>query len=57
MPKRWSCADGTGFDLATVDLERYGLTGMRERAAMIGAAVEVNSRPGGGTEVWCTLKR
>lgn len=49
--------DGTGFDLATVDLERYGLTGMRERAAMIGAAVEVNSRPGGGTEVWCTLKR
>jgi signal transduction histidine kinase len=49
--------DGTGFDLATVDLERYGLTGMRERAAMIGASVEVNSRPGGGTEVWCVLKR
>jgi signal transduction histidine kinase len=49
--------DGTGFDLATVDLERYGLTGMRERAAMIGASVEVNSRPDGGTEVWCTLKR
>ena len=49
--------DGTGFDLATVDLERYGLTGMRERAAMIGASVEVNSRPGGGTEVWCVLER
>jgi signal transduction histidine kinase len=49
--------DGTGFDLATVDLERYGLTGMRERAAMIGASVEVNSRPGGGTEVWCVLDR
>jgi signal transduction histidine kinase len=30
---------------------------MRERAAMIGASVEVNSRPGGGTEVWCVLKR
>ena len=49
--------DGTGFDLAAVDLERYGLTGIRERAAMIGASVEVNSRPGGGTEVWCVLKR
>jgi signal transduction histidine kinase len=49
--------DGTGFDLATVELERYGLTGMRERAAMIGASVEVNSRPGGGTEVWCVLER
>jgi len=49
--------DGTGFDLAAVDLARYGLTGMRERAAMIGAEVEVNSRPGGGTEVWCQLKR
>jgi signal transduction histidine kinase len=49
--------DGTGFDLATVELERYGLTGMRERAAMVGASVEVNSRPGGGTEVWCALIR
>ena len=49
--------DGAGFDLATVELERYGLTGMRERAAMIGASVEVNSRPGGGTEVWCVLER
>ena len=49
--------DGAGFDPATVDLERYGLTGMRERAAMIGASVEVNSHPGGGTEVWCVLKR
>ena len=49
--------DGTGFDPAAVELERYGLTGMRERAAMIGASVEVNSRPGGGTEVWCVLSR
>ncbi len=49
--------DGAGFDLAAVDLARYGLTGMRERAAMIGAVVEVNSRPGGGTEVWCQLER
>ena len=49
--------DGAGFDPALVELERYGLTGMRERAAMIGASVEVSSRPGGGTEVWCALER
>jgi len=49
--------DGAGFEPASVELERYGLTGMRERAAIIGASVEVNSRPGGGTEVWCVLKR
>ena len=49
--------DGAGFDPASVELERYGLTGIRERAAIIGASVEVNSRPGGGTEVWCVLKR
>ncbi|MBC8449037.1 MAG: sensor histidine kinase [Chloroflexi bacterium] len=49
--------DGTGFDPATVDADRYGLTGMRERCEMIGADLEVNSRPGGGTEVWCSLER
>ena len=49
--------DGAGFDPATVELERYGLTGMRERAAMIGASIEVDSRPGGGTDVWCVLGR
>jgi signal transduction histidine kinase len=49
--------DGLGFDPAAVDLDRYGLTGMNERAAMIDATLEVNSRPGGGTEVWCSLQR
>lgn len=49
--------DGVGFDPATVDPDRYGLTGMRERAAMVGAALEVHSRPGGGAEVWCSLER
>jgi signal transduction histidine kinase len=49
--------DGTGFDPARVEPDRYGLTGMQERAAMIGATLEVNSRPGGGTEVWCSLER
>jgi signal transduction histidine kinase len=49
--------DGVGFDPATVDLDHYGLTGMRERAAMIDATLEVSSHPGGGAEIWCTLKR
>jgi len=49
--------DGAGFEPAGVDPDRYGLTGMRERAAMIDAALEVNSRPGGGTQVWCSLER
>ncbi len=49
--------DGAGFDPASVELERYGLTGMRERAAMIGATLEVTSHPGGGAKIWCTLKR
>ena len=49
--------DGAGFDPAGVDPDRYGLTGMRERAAMIDAALEVSSRPGGGTQVWCSLER
>ncbi len=49
--------DGTGFDPAAVDRDRYGLTGMQERAAMIGATLEVNSHPGGGTQVWCSLER
>lgn len=29
----------------------YGLTGMRERAARIGATLEIRSRPGAGTEI------
>ena len=49
--------DGVGFDPAAVDPDRYGLTGMQERAAMIGATLKVNSRPGGGTRIWCSLER
>jgi signal transduction histidine kinase len=49
--------DGVGFDPNTVNSDRYGLTGMRERAAIIGATLEVSSHPGGGTEVWCSLER
>lgn len=49
--------NGKGFDPTRVDPARYGLTGMRERAAMIGATLEVNSQPGGGTQIWCSLEK
>ena len=49
--------DGVGFDPTAVDRSRYGLTGMQERAAMIGAKLEVSSRSDGGTRVWCTVPR
>jgi signal transduction histidine kinase len=49
--------DGIGFDPSAVDLDRYGLIGMRERAAMVGATLEVHSRPSGGTEIRCSLER
>jgi signal transduction histidine kinase len=49
--------DGVGFEPTVIDADRYGLTGMQERAGMIEATLEVDSHPGGGTEVWCTLKR
>ena len=49
--------DGVGFDPAAVDPDHYGLTGIRERAAMIGATLKVHSRPGGGARIWCSLER
>ena len=49
--------DGTGFDPEMVELERYGLTGMFERADMIGAEIDIKSNPESGSEVWCILKR
>jgi signal transduction histidine kinase len=49
--------DGLGFDTSAVEADRYGITGMRERAAMIGATLAVGSHPGGGTEVRCSLDR
>lgn len=49
--------DGVGFDLALVSDDRYGLTGMRERAALIGATLEVASAPGQGSRVVCSLRR
>ena len=49
--------NGVGFDAGTVPDDRFGLLGMRERAAMIGAELDVSSAPGEGTHVWLTLAR
>jgi len=48
--------DGRGFDPAAArcaphDGGRLGLLGMRERAALVGGSLTVESRPGGGTTV------
>ena len=42
--------DGAGFDPA-VGVPGFGLGGMRERAALVGAELRVRSGPGAGTEV------
>ena len=36
--------------------DSYGILGMRERAAVIGASLEIDSAPGTGTTVRCRLK-
>ncbi len=43
--------DGQGFDPAAVAPERFGLLGMRERCAAIGASLSIESGPGAGTIV------
>ena len=48
--------DGVGFPVGRAGrLDSYGLLGMRERAASIGATLVVDSQPGRGTRVRCTL--
>lgn len=48
--------DGVGFPIGKAGrLDSYGLMGMRERAASIGARLVVDSEPGRGTRVRCTL--
>ncbi len=48
--------DGRGFPTGTAGrLDSYGITGMRERAAGIGAELEVSSSPGVGTRVRCVV--
>jgi signal transduction histidine kinase len=43
--------DGGGFDPRQTDRRRLGLTGMRERAVLMGARLRVISSPGNGTAV------
>lgn len=50
--------DGTGFDLAEglgSQQTTYGLAGMRERADLVGAKLQVRSAPGAGTVVQIML--
>lgn len=62
----WSCdgirahlevADnGSGFDAGKAGrTDSYGMLGMRERAAGIGAALHIDTEPGRGTRVRCSL--
>lgn len=46
--------NGRGFEPASVPEGRFGLTSMRERAALIGGRLRVLSRPGSGTRVVLT---
>ena len=49
--------DGRGFDAASPPPDgQYGLRGMRERAEMIGGALEIESQPGEGTTVRLTVE-
>jgi signal transduction histidine kinase len=43
--------DGRGFEVDQVVRDHFGLQNMRERAAAIGARLEVVSQPGAGTQI------
>lgn len=43
--------NGRGFDRSTAPSHTFGLAAMRERAALIGGALTISSRPGDGTTV------
>ena len=47
---------GIGFDPAVVPKTRYGLTGIRERARLLGGEAVITSQPGQGTQVLVRLK-
>jgi signal transduction histidine kinase len=50
--------DGRGFDIGAVAARgrrNFGLQFMRERAELIGARIDVRSRPDGGTVVRLTI--
>ncbi len=43
--------NGRGFDPSAVPPESYGLRGMRERAELVGASLDIRSRPKDGTRI------
>lgn len=49
------CDAGSGFDPAQVKTTRYGLTGMKERARLIGGSAQIESAPEKGTRVQVTM--
>jgi PAS domain S-box-containing protein len=58
QPDRWQLAvrdDGQGF--SANNGAGLGLRAMKYRAAVVGAALRIDSKPGQGTEIVCTLQR
>lgn len=47
--------DGVGFDPRTMPENHFGVIGMRERVALLGGQLRVESAPGQGTRVECCL--
>jgi signal transduction histidine kinase len=48
--------DGQGFEIDKVQKSsQFGLTGMKERAQLIGADLDISSNPGKGTTVTLTI--
>jgi signal transduction histidine kinase len=48
--------DGVGFDMNKKNaLDHFGLTGIQERARIIGGILEIQSKPGCGTKIKLTL--
>lgn len=44
--------DGLGFDTENIDSRKhYGIQGMKKRASLIGAALNITSNPGEGTQI------
>lgn len=51
--------DGCGFEMESISApatRRFGLMGMRERAAALGGSLDVCARPGAGTQVRLSLR-
>jgi two-component system, NarL family, sensor histidine kinase YdfH len=47
--------DGVGFDPGARKAGHFGLTGLRERIALVGGRIDVESAPGQGTRILVTL--